>query len=125
MAGEFCIAYLNFLNFDSQIMRFKENTNTDIAALNKIANKGALISSDNPGHSAVQFWNTFRHRDTKINMDLTRILPKKSPVHNFSSFEFLSYIVSHWLWHFTDDHYGKLSDRNIRSVVHNLLVKRG
>jgi hypothetical protein len=118
MAGEFCVAYLNFSNFDSQIMRFKENINTDIAALNKVANKGALISSDNPAYSAFQLWNTFRHRDTKIDIDLTRVLPKKSTMHNFSAFEFLPYVITHWIWHTAEFIHGMLSDRgHVQSFI--------
>jgi len=40
MAGEFCIAYLSFSNFESQVTRYAENKNTDMLTLGKIASRG-------------------------------------------------------------------------------------
>ncbi|TVY93107.1 Ankyrin [Lachnellula willkommii] len=99
MAGEFCVAYLSFSNFDTQLTRYKENVNTDIAALNKIASKGALISPDNPARGVFEFWKTIRHQDATAEVDLACCLPRKMKVSDFSGFGFLSYLRKHWLWH--------------------------
>lgn len=99
MAGEFCVAYLSFSNFDAQLTRYKENVNTDITALNNIASKGALISPDNPARGVFEFWKTIRHQDATAEIDLARYLPRKTKVFGFSDFEFLSYLRKHWLWH--------------------------
>ncbi len=49
MVGDFCIAYLSISNFETRMTTYKENSNTDIMALEKLASHGALIASDHPG----------------------------------------------------------------------------
>ncbi|TVY80508.1 Vegetative incompatibility protein HET-E-1 [Lachnellula suecica] len=102
MAGEFCIAYLSFSNFETQVIRYTENANTDVAALGKIASRGAIMSPDNPGRGAVRLWNSLRHKEATTNVDLRWSLPKKTKPPDLSKFEFLSYVTMHWLWHTMD-----------------------
>ncbi|TVY39940.1 hypothetical protein LOCC1_G005838 [Lachnellula occidentalis] len=117
MAGEFCIAYLSFSNFDTQLTRYRENVNTDITALNKIASKGALVSPDNPAREVFKFWKTIRHQDATAEVDLARYLPRKMSVSDFSDFEFLSYLRKHWLWHTVYFDSGKHTITSISTIV--------
>jgi hypothetical protein len=101
MAGEVCVAYLSFSNFEMQITKFKENANTDLAALAKVAGHGHLLSSDNPGSTIIRVWNSLWTVDTlPLELDMTHLLPRPKPKPAaLASFALLSYIATHWLWH--------------------------
>jgi hypothetical protein len=100
MAGEFCVAYLSFANFESQVTRYAENKNTDMLALGKIASRGPLLQSDHPGQKIVRVLNTLRSpRSNGLEIDMTLYVPPQKTVWQPTNFAFLSYVVSHWLWH--------------------------
>jgi ankyrin repeat protein len=107
MAGEFCVAYLNFTNFESHITLYTKNRNTDVAALEKLATNrsyGALIAQDNPGRRAIKVFHALRgSTDTgSVNINMARHLPySKEKAPDLSAFYFLPYVVIHWLWHTT------------------------
>lgn len=50
-AADTCLAYLNFANFQGQLTTFNENAGTDLAALQRIAGSGQILSLDNPGRT--------------------------------------------------------------------------
>ena len=111
MAGEVCVAYLNFSNFDTRMTRYKENMNTDMIALSKIASHGPLLSPDTPGRRAIQIWDSFRKSGLTTDIDIARHLPKREvKSQELSRFAFLPYIAAHWLWHTTDFDSGPISD---------------
>jgi ankyrin repeat protein len=100
MAGEFCVAYLSFADFESQVTRYAENKNTDMFALGKIASRGPLLQSDHPGQKIVRVLNTLRGpRSNGLEIGMTLYVPPQKTVWQPTNFTFLSYIVSHWLWH--------------------------
>jgi ankyrin repeat protein len=100
MAGEFCVAYLSFANFESQVTRYAENKNTDMLALGKIASRGPLLQSDHLGQKIVRVLNTLRSpRSNGLEIDMTLYVPPQKTVWQPTNFAFLSYVVSHWLWH--------------------------
>lgn len=99
MVGELCVAYLNFSDFETQVTRYKENKNTDMVVLEKIASRGELIAPDHPGRSAVRLWNVLRSSEsTHVEINLARYLSRqKLATPKLSKFGLLSYIVTHWL----------------------------
>jgi hypothetical protein len=100
MAGEFCVAYLSFANFESQITRYAENKNTDILALSKIASRGPMLPSDHPGQKIVRVLNTLRSpRSNGLENGITLYVPPQKTVWQPTNFAFLPYVISHWLWH--------------------------
>ena len=100
MAGEFCVAYLSFANFDSQVTRYAANKNTDMLALSKIASRGPMLPPDHPGQKIVRVLNTLRGpRSNGLEIGMTLYVPPQKTVWQPTNFAFLSYVVSHWLWH--------------------------
>jgi ankyrin repeat protein len=100
MAGEFCVAYLSFANFESQVARYAENKNTDMLALGKIASRGPMLPSDHPGQKIVRVLNTLRSpRSNGLEIGMTLYVPPQKTAWQPTNFAFLSYVVSHWLWH--------------------------
>ncbi|KAH7416746.1 hypothetical protein BKA64DRAFT_701531 [Cadophora sp. MPI-SDFR-AT-0126] len=104
MAGEFCLAYLTFSCFDTQVTRYGSNTNTDLVALQKMASGTAFVASDHPGRKFIQAWNTMRGpRTAPQNVNLLKLTKRsKLSADSMSTFCFLEYVVTHWLWHTVD-----------------------
>lgn len=90
--GEVCVSYLSFRNFDSQVTRYRDNSNTDMFALSKIASRGTVMASVNPGRKMVNVWNALRSFDPiAVDVDMTRYLPRPpSKPFELSSFSLLS-----------------------------------
>ncbi|MAD83975.1 MAG: hypothetical protein CL912_13520 [Deltaproteobacteria bacterium] len=60
MAGEFCLAYLSFSCFETQVTRYRSKPNTGLAALQTMAANAAFVAPDNPGRRVIQAWNIMR-----------------------------------------------------------------
>ncbi|KAF4631653.1 hypothetical protein G7Y89_g6473 [Cudoniella acicularis] len=115
MAGEFCIAYLNFSNFDSQITRYKETIYTDMVTLGKVAGHGTLIPSGNAGAKVVQAWNLLRYSKSPVEIDISRHFPhRKERVLELTAFSFLSYAITNWIWHTASFKYNANNDTHRR-----------
>jgi ankyrin repeat protein len=100
MVGEVCVAYLSFNNFNSQLVRFKENTNTDMVNWSRLAGQGAILPSDLPGRRAVQMWKALRSADTtSMEINMVRHIPRLKREPELAAFNLVSYISTHWLWH--------------------------
>jgi ankyrin repeat protein len=100
MTGELCVAYLSFTNFESQITRYAENKNTEMLALEKIASRGPMLRLDNPGQKIVRVLSTLRSpRPMPLQINMTQYVPPQRKTWQPANFDFLSYIVAHWLWH--------------------------
>lgn len=100
MAGELCVAYLSFTNFESQITRYADNKNTDMLALEKIASRGPMLHLDYTGQKIVRALSTLRGpRPIPSQINMTQYVPPQRKKWQPTNFDFLSYIVAHWLWH--------------------------
>lgn len=100
MVGEVCVAYLNFSNFNSQLVRFKDNTNTDMVNWSRLAGREVLLPSDLPGRRAIQVLKTLRSADTtSMEIDMIRHIPRPKREPELATFNLVSYISTHWLWH--------------------------
>jgi ankyrin repeat protein len=100
MAGEFCVAYLSFSNFESQVTRYAENKNIDMLALGRIASRGPMLHPNHQGQAVVRVWNTIRNsRPLPVEINMTRFVPPQKKTWQPANFGFLSYVVTHWLWH--------------------------
>ncbi|KAE8442960.1 hypothetical protein EG329_002498 [Mollisiaceae sp. DMI_Dod_QoI] len=100
MAGEFCIAYLSFSNFETRVARYQENTNTNLVALGRIASRGPLMASDHPGQAILKIRNALRAPIAyPVDFDLTKFASKHSKSQDLSPFRCLSYVSSNWLKH--------------------------
>lgn len=100
MAGELCVAYLSFTDFESQIARYADNKNTDMLALEKIASRGPMLHPDYPGQKIVRALSTLRSpRPIPFQINMTQYVPLQRKTWQSANFAFLSYIVAHWLWH--------------------------
>lgn len=130
MAGEFCVTYLSFSNFESQITRYADNKNTNMLALGKIASRGPMLSPDYSAQKIVHVWNTFRNsRSITPSIDMTRFVPPRRKAGQPDSFDFLAYVVAHWLWHtrsfdVNDDAIMEMSTRRRRLFVDLALKKQ-
>jgi len=103
-AGEFCLAYLNFSNFENRVTPYKENMNTDLVTLGKIASQGSFVAPDHPGWWVTQALTSIRKFDTKtIDINMTRHIPRrnKRTQGGLSQYVSLAYSAAHWLWHTT------------------------
>jgi hypothetical protein len=100
MAGEFCVAYLSFSNFESQITRYADSKNTDMLALCKIASRGPMLPPNHPARKVVHVWNAFRnHRSNTLSINMTGYVLPQRKAWQPANFSFLTYVVAHWLWH--------------------------
>ena len=104
MAGEFCLAYLTFSCFETQVTRYGRNSNTDIIALQKMASSAAFIAPDHPARKVIQAWNIIRSpRAAPSNINMVNVTPRsKLKAELISAFRFLEYVMTHWLWHTVD-----------------------
>jgi ankyrin repeat protein len=131
-AGEFCVAYLSFSNFESQVTRYAENRNTDMSALGRIASRGPVIRPDHPGHKVVRVWNTLRNSHlAPIHIDMTRHVPHQKQAWQPTGFGFLHYVTTHWLWHTlafgaesTDDGTSGHRENRRDRLFKNLILKK-
>jgi ankyrin repeat protein len=113
MAGECCLAYLNFPDFETRVTPYRENANTDMVALNKFVGQGQpLIASDNPRRDVIRVWNAVRKpKPSTLQIDITRHIPlPKAKAQSLARFPFLPYVASNWLWHTIDFASGEMSD---------------
>ncbi|EPE30309.1 hypothetical protein GLAREA_13032 [Glarea lozoyensis ATCC 20868] len=102
MAGEICLAYLNFACFDGQVSVYRTHENPELVVLEKAARTGVLMSPENPGSRAYKAFNAFRRQKALMPIDISRHLPRIPPKEpGFESFAFLSYVSRYWLWHTT------------------------
>jgi hypothetical protein len=129
MAGEFCVAYLSLTNFETQIIRYAENKNTDMLALGRIASRRPMLSVDHPGQKVVRALNTLRGpRPNNVEIDMKLYVPPQKAAWLPANFAFLSYVVSHWLWHTTffyiDDvaDVGRVTHRD--TLFRNLILRK-
>jgi hypothetical protein len=76
VAGEFCLAYLNFSCFDSQLSTSKTQIYAEMSTLKKATERGALVLPGNPGARAVCFWNALRNNNLALSVDLLTHLPR-------------------------------------------------
>ena len=104
MAGEFCLAYLSFTCFETQVTRYRSNTNTELAALQTMAANAAFVAPDHPGRRVIQAWNTMRgSRAASSNLNIVNLTTNpKLKADSMSAYCFLEYVVVHWLWHTVD-----------------------
>ncbi|KAK0118571.1 hypothetical protein ONS95_007457 [Cadophora gregata] len=122
MAGEFCLAYLTFSCFETQVTRYRSNTNTDIVALQKMTSSAALVPSGHPGRKVIWAWNILRGpRTAPRNVNLVNPNPRSKVEASFmSAFHFLPYVVKHWLWHtidFESSAYTERRDQMFKNLV--------
>ncbi|PVH79018.1 ankyrin [Cadophora sp. DSE1049] len=122
MAGEFCLTYLTFSCFDTQVTRYGSNTNTDMVALQKMASSATFVASDHPGRRIIQAWNFMRGpRTASGNVNLMNLTTRsKLKADSISAFRFLGYVVVHWLWHtidFETSPHSSRRDRMFRDLV--------
>ncbi|KUJ07177.1 uncharacterized protein LY89DRAFT_370709 [Mollisia scopiformis] len=100
MAGEFCLAYLSFSNFETKVTPYRENTNTNLVALGRIAQNRLLVSPYHPGQAAIRAWNSIRKSDVSpIDFDMTEYTRKRPVIHKTSEFSCLQYVIDNWLVH--------------------------
>ncbi|KAH7348858.1 hypothetical protein BKA65DRAFT_550923 [Rhexocercosporidium sp. MPI-PUGE-AT-0058] len=104
MAGEFCIAYLNFSNFETQVTKFRANAYTDMTSLGMLASRGSLIAPDLPGQFMYHLWNNWwgpgaTPRELNIAKYAPEIQAKKNDLSSFASLE---YAIAHWHSHTID-----------------------
>ncbi|CZR67167.1 uncharacterized protein PAC_17066 [Phialocephala subalpina] len=129
MAGEFCVAYLSFADFETQVTRYKANANTDMVALGNLASHSLLISPDHPGRTVVKLWNSVRTSSTTaVNVHMTEILRKRPTTLDFSKFRCLPYVVSNWVRHsaflFTEHGHKDYRNRRTDKLFHDLVLEK-
>jgi ankyrin repeat protein len=99
LLGEVCIAYLNFSDFETQLVRYVDNgINAGMTAIEKV-----VTSSKNSGALAAMSV-IHRIRGNKVeatNIDYSRYLTMKTtaPEDLLDGYQLLSYIRQNWLWH--------------------------
>ncbi|KAG4436826.1 hypothetical protein IFR05_007675 [Cadophora sp. M221] len=108
MAGEFCIAYLNFSNFETQVTKFRPSAYTDMTSLGILASKGSMVAPDLPGRFMYQLWNTWRGPGaTPRELNIAKYAPEMQATKNdLSSFASLEYAIAHWHSHTSDFEFG-------------------
>lgn len=100
MAGEFCVAYLSFANFETRVTNYKENANTELVTLEKLAAGRLLLSPDHPGRAAMKIWNTFKTFDSNpVALNMTQFIRTQSRLQHFSQYACLPYVIKNWLKH--------------------------
>ena len=105
MAGETCVAYLSFSDFETQTTRYSINPHTDVAAMTKAALKSPLIAPDSFGESVIKIWSASRpERSRPRDIDYTRHLPRPVQAKQDLTqiYALLGYITANWLWHTLD-----------------------
>jgi ankyrin repeat protein len=99
LLGEVCIAYLNFSDFETQLVRYVDNgINAGMAAMEKV-----VTSSQNSGPLAAMS-AIHRIRGSRIeatNIDFSRYITMKTkpPEDLLDGYRLLSYVRENWLWH--------------------------
>ncbi|KAL5322302.1 hypothetical protein ACEPPN_010274 [Leptodophora sp. 'Broadleaf-Isolate-01'] len=104
MAGEFCIAYLNFSNFETQVTKFRPNAYTDMTSLGMLASNGSLVSPDLSDQLIFQLWSNWRGtRATPRELNIAKYAPEMpAKKQDLSSFVSLDYAIAHWHSHTID-----------------------
>ncbi|KAL2064621.1 hypothetical protein VTL71DRAFT_3758 [Oculimacula yallundae] len=103
MAGQFCLAYLNFSNFETSMTTYKHNAIADLVALEKLAANGPLMTLNSSGHhKAVRAWRAVRGVDkVSPEINMTKYGPKTKPKmqQSLDKFTCLDYVIAYWLSH--------------------------
>ncbi|KAF8858991.1 ankyrin [Acephala macrosclerotiorum] len=129
MAGEFCVAYLSFADFETRITPYKENVNTDLVALGKLASHPTLMAPDHPGHTVVRIWHSLRNSaPAAASIDMTKILRKSPPSQELSQYRCLPYTIKHWIRHsshfLSENVDGDFRVRRRRKLFHDLVLEK-
>jgi hypothetical protein len=106
-AGELCVAYLSFADFESQVVRYQDDVTPNFAVLENVVATQTLLPPNATGASLAKVITRlrgFRHSSTEINFsDYINVHKKRTPTAKLrTKFTFLYYVVENWLFHTVD-----------------------
>jgi hypothetical protein len=124
LLGEVCIAYLNFSDFETQLVRYVDNgINAGMAAVENV-----VTSSQISGPlAAVSVIRRIRGNKTEAtNIDYSRYITVKTipPENLLDGYRLLSYARQNWLWHTAKFRPNGQVTKRRDVLFHNLILEK-
>jgi len=106
-AGELCVAYLSFADFEVQLVRYHDDVTPNFAVLENVVATQTLLPPNSTGASLAKVITKlrgFRHSSTEIDFShYINVHKKRVPAAKLrTKFTLLSYVVENWLFHTID-----------------------
>lgn len=106
-AGKLCVAYLSFADFESQVVRHRDDVGPNFAVLENVIATQTLLPPNSAGASLAKVitrLRDFRHSPSEIDFaHHINVHKKRGPTTKLQTkFAFLSYVAENWLFHTID-----------------------